>query len=84
MVFNVAMTDAELIKHYGGPSRIAAMLGWHESRAVQRIHNWRSRGIPARVKLQFPHIFLAPELAAPAQALRGNAYLVEAAGRDAE
>lgn len=53
------MTDAELIDHHGGPARLAEKLGWHESRAVQRIHNWRSRGIPAAVKLKYPAIFLA-------------------------
>lgn len=58
------MTDAELIDHHGGPARLAEKLGWHESRAVQRIHNWRSRGIPAAVKLKYPAIFLA-KLAAP-------------------
>ena len=52
------MTDAELIDHHGGPARLAEKLGWHESRAVQRIHNWRSRGIPAAVKLKYPAIFL--------------------------
>lgn len=51
------MTDAELIDHHGGPARLAAKLGWHEGRAVQRIHNWRSRGIPAAVKLDHPDLF---------------------------
>ena len=37
----------------------AEKLGWNESRAIQRIHNWRSRGIPAAVKLKYPAIFLA-------------------------
>lgn len=63
MVFNNGMTDAELIEHYGGPTKLAALLGWTESGAAQRIHNWRSRGIPAKVKLQYPRIFLLPELA---------------------
>lgn len=68
------MTDVELIDHYGGPARLAEKLGWHERRAVQRIHNWRSRGIPAAVKLKFPNIFLfgtgiqsLDQLPAPAQ-----------------
>ena len=51
------MTDAELIDHYGGPARLAEKLGWKESRAVQRIHNWRSRGIPAVIKLERPDLF---------------------------
>lgn len=63
------MTDAELIDYHGGPTRLAAKLGWLEGRAIQRIHNWRSRGIPAAVKLERPDLFLlqadAPPLSPP-------------------
>lgn len=52
------MTDAEIIDHYGGPARLAEKLGWAESRAIQRIHNWRSRGIPAAVKIKHADLFL--------------------------
>lgn len=52
------MTDAEIIDHFGGPARLAERLGWMESRAIQRIHNWRRRGIPAAVKLRHADIFL--------------------------
>ncbi|RYH67824.1 MAG: hypothetical protein EON54_03800 [Alcaligenaceae bacterium] len=52
------MTDAQLIDHHGGPARLAEKLGWKEAGAIQRIHNWRSRGIPAAVKLKYPTIFL--------------------------
>ena len=61
------MTDDQLIDFHGGPTKLAKKLGWKEGRAVQRIHNWRSRGIPAAVKLKYPAIFLFkgiwPELA---------------------
>lgn len=55
------MTDAELINLHGGPARLAEKLGWHESRALQRIHNWRTRGIPAAIKLKYQHLFLLPQ-----------------------
>jgi len=48
------MTDKELIEQFGGSSELARRLGTTK----QRVQNWKSRGIPARVKLQFPAIFL--------------------------
>lgn len=48
------MTDTELIDLHGGPTRLAKKLGWSGSGAVQRIHNWRTRGIPSKVKLDYP------------------------------
>ena len=59
------MTDAQLIDSHGGPAKLAEKLGWSESKAIQRIHNWKSRGIPAAVKLKFPLIFLVGDFAAP-------------------
>ncbi|MFA9284050.1 MULTISPECIES: hypothetical protein [unclassified Comamonas] len=58
------MTDAELITFHGGPAKLALKLGWSEGRAVQRIHNWRTRGIPAAVKLQYPKLFLSKRVRA--------------------
>lgn len=53
------MTDAELIRQLGGPTRLAEKLGWQQKRgAIQRINNWRVRGIPAAVKLAHPNLFL--------------------------
>lgn len=52
------MTDAELIKLHGGPSKLAKKLGWTQQWAVHRISNWKRRGIPASIKLQFPEVFL--------------------------
>ncbi|KCB52996.1 hypothetical protein L537_3385 [Bordetella hinzii 1277] len=34
--------------------------------AVQRVSNWKRRGIPAEVRLEFPHLFVNPVFA-PAQ-----------------
>ena len=58
MVCNIGMTDTELIAHYGGPAKLARLLGFPEQGGVQRIQNWTTRGIPPAVKVQFPEIFL--------------------------
>ncbi|RCW73835.1 hypothetical protein [Pseudorhodoferax soli] len=47
--------DIALIKRLGGPSKLAAKLGYSRP---QRVHNWLKRGIPPSVKLAHPHIFL--------------------------
>lgn len=51
------MTDEELIRHYGGPAAMAQLLQFGKY-GTQRVHNWLRRGIPAAVKVQYPHIFL--------------------------
>ena len=52
------MEDSQLIERLGGPARVAELLGYDKrSGGVQRVHNWRSRGIPARVKLERPDLF---------------------------
>lgn len=56
-----AMHDSELIDRLGGPSRLAAELGYEKAGGVQRVQNWKVRGIPARVKLQRPDLFLKPD-----------------------
>lgn len=61
------MTDSELIDQLGGPSRVAELLAL-ERWGAQRVCNWRKRGIPARVKLQYPHLFLVAGIGAPAPA----------------
>lgn len=60
-VFNMRMhADAELIKTLGGPTRVAELLRYDKARGgVQRVQNWRQRGIPAAVKLSHPELFLA-------------------------
>jgi hypothetical protein len=55
------MTDKELIRELGGPTKLAVLLGYDKTQGgVQRVQNWISRGIPPQVKLDFPHIFLTP------------------------
>lgn len=53
------MNDSELIDALGGPAKLAERLGYVPSAGgVQRVHNWRRRGIPAAVKVQHPDLFL--------------------------
>ena len=47
-----------IIDQLGGPSRVAELLGWKDKPGqVQRIHNWKARGIPARVLLDRQDVF---------------------------
>ena len=69
MVCNIGMTDTELITYYGGPAKLARLLGFPKRGGVQRIQNWTTRGIPPAVKVQFPEIFLN----APTTPARGKA-----------
>jgi len=49
-------TDKELIESLGGPAKVAARLGY----TVQRVQNWKERGIPAQVRLDHPDVFPLP------------------------
>lgn len=52
-------TDAELIDELGGTAKVAALLGYDkEAGGVQRVHNWRTRGIPSKVKVDYPNLFM--------------------------
>lgn len=51
-------SDRELIERLGGPTKVAELLGYQKFGGVQRVQNWTTRGIPARVKLEHPEIFL--------------------------
>lgn len=59
MVFNVAMNEArKVIDGLGGPAKVAELLGYDKHRGgVQRVHNWRTRGIPSKVLLEHPQVF---------------------------
>lgn len=50
--------DWQLISELGGPIKVAAKLGWNKAGSVQRVQNWKHRGIPAAVKLEHPEMFL--------------------------
>nr|DAY13519.1 MAG TPA: Putative antitoxin of bacterial toxin-antitoxin system, YdaS/YdaT [Caudoviricetes sp.] len=47
------MDDRKIIISLGGPTKIAKILGC----SPQRVQNWIYRGIPARVKLEYPELF---------------------------
>ena len=53
------MTDREIILNLGGPAKVAELI---QSKNRQRIQNWMCRGIPAKVKLEYPHLFLNPNI----------------------
>ncbi len=46
--------DRQLIDAHGGASSLAKRLKFES----QRVQNWKVRGIPAKVKLDFPELFL--------------------------
>lgn len=51
--------DRATIERLGGAAKLAELLGYDKSAGgVQRIQNWKNRGIPAEVKLQRPDLFL--------------------------
>lgn len=83
MLFNAAVTDSDLIDSLGGPARLAELLGYDRTAGgTQRVHNWRTRGIPAAVRLAHPELFALakqPADAAP-QAGQGGRELVQEAG----
>nr|WP_082493656.1 YdaS family helix-turn-helix protein [Massilia sp. Leaf139] len=49
--------DKDLIESLGGPAKLAARLGC----SVQRVQNWKERGIPPRVRLDNPDVFPLPQ-----------------------
>lgn len=51
--------DSKIIDDLGGPTKLAEKLGYDKAAGgVQRIQNWRTRGIPAGVKVQYPELFM--------------------------
>lgn len=51
-------SDADLIRSLGGPSVVAKKIASGKPVSAQRVQNWLTRGIPAQVKLDHPHLFL--------------------------
>jgi hypothetical protein len=58
-------TDKQLIEDLGGPAAVAELLGYEKHGGAQRVQNWTTRGIPPKVKLEHPDIFLKPAAAKP-------------------
>jgi len=51
--------DSKIIDDLGGPAVLCEKLGYSKEKGgVQRISNWKRRGIPASVILQNQQIFL--------------------------
>ena len=58
---NAIERDRELIRALGGPAKVARLLKFNtKSGGIQRVQNWMARGIPAKVKVDFPQIFMRP------------------------
>lgn len=57
-VFNLCMhLDAGLISHMGGSTKVAARLGYDLKKGgIQRVQNWKTRGIPPGVERDNPWI----------------------------
>lgn len=56
---NALERDRELIRALGGPAKVARLLKLDtRSGGIQRVQNWLSRGIPAKVKIDYPQHFL--------------------------
>lgn len=59
------MDDKALIAALGGPAKVAELMGYDKATGgVQRVHNWLERGIPSKVKLERPDLFLRQRKAA--------------------
>ena len=67
------MDDRTRIERLGGPRKVAELLGYDKAIGTQRVHNWLDRGIPAKVKLERPDLFLGPLPAEPSEATRAAA-----------
>lgn len=50
-------TDAQIIDDMGGPAKVAELLGYKADVGTQRVHNWKTRGIPAAVRLNHLNLF---------------------------
>jgi hypothetical protein len=51
--------DREIIAELGGATEVAKLLGYDLSKGgAQKVHNWLSRGIPSKVKVDHPDLFL--------------------------
>lgn len=77
VVFNLGMDTAEhpdwqLILELGGPTKVAEMLNLPREGGVQRVQNWKTRGIPAAVKLDHPKLFPRKRKASPKTANNTN------------
>ena len=59
--------------------KVAELLGYDKHGGVQRVDNWRRRGIPPKVKLERPDLFLVRERVPEAPAANPPAEAANAA-----
>lgn len=52
------MTDSEIIDFYGGSKALCKLLGLEGPHSEIRVYQWKKRGIPAKIKLKYPELFL--------------------------
>jgi hypothetical protein len=73
MVFNSSMAeqhkDWDIVKALGGPKQVADLLHLSGPGRVQRVQNWKTRGIPSAVRLQ---MLERPDLAAKVRAVEAG------------
>ncbi|SCU73536.1 conserved hypothetical protein [Cupriavidus necator] len=51
--------DWQIIEELGGATEVAKLLGYDKKRGgIQRVHNWRVRGVPSAVKVAHPGLFM--------------------------
>jgi hypothetical protein len=53
--------DRDVIDRLGGSSKVAELLGFDKRGGVQRVSNWKKRGIPSAIKLSRPDLFPQPQ-----------------------
>lgn len=64
--------DAELIDQLGGSAAVATLLGYEGVGRVQRVQNWKYRGMPDAVKLRLRYE-LRPDIFSPASTEQSDA-----------
>ncbi|HHA2739648.1 TPA: hypothetical protein ACOFBV_000834 [Stenotrophomonas maltophilia] len=65
MAFNASMSqtttamhkDSELIDKLGGPAEVARKLGFEMPKGIQRVQNWKYRGIPPYTRVTRTDVF---------------------------
>jgi len=50
-------SSAQIIDSLGGPKKVAQLLGITVPGAIQRVSNWKRRGIPPAVLIRHPRVF---------------------------
>lgn len=66
--------DSKIIETLGGPTKVSDLLGYEKKSGPQRVHNWITRGIPPKVKLERPDLFLNAPTVAPKAEQVGASY----------